>query len=165
MFGSVGDWFYKALAGIDHAPGDVGFQNFVIAPSVVGDLMAVNASFLSGTLFLPSLFSPLPPSHLATPHIPTRPSRATFSHPCLPLLYLFFILSFLFFLIPGSGNISVSWQKQGGSVLCGSAPEGHIVSLDCASIGSEGVIEEISFASFGKRLCHHLCKLQKDLHT
>eukprot|EP00026_Physarum_polycephalum_P001347 Phypoly_transcript_01348.p1 GENE.Phypoly_transcript_01348~~Phypoly_transcript_01348.p1 ORF type:complete len:1101 (+),score=156.84 Phypoly_transcript_01348:66-3368(+) len=98
MFGSVGDWFYKALAGIDQPPSQVaGFQNFQIAPSVVGDLLAVNATFLTG-----------------------------------------------------SGNVSVAWQKQGGEMICGSAAEGHEVSLDCAAIGSSGVIEEIVFASFGK---------------
>lgn len=35
-------------------------------------------------------------------------------------------------------------------MLCGSAPEHYTVSLDCAAIGSEGVIEEIVFAGFGK---------------
>lgn len=56
MFGSVGDWFYKALAGIDHADSDVGFEQFTIAPSVIGDLLAVNASFLTGILSLPLHF-------------------------------------------------------------------------------------------------------------
>ena len=95
MFGSVGDWFYKALAGIDHAPGDVGFQNFVIAPSVVGDLMAVNASFLSGTLFLPSLFSSpsLSPRHTAYLHPPiTRHVFSPLSPSPLLILYSFFPL-------------------------------------------------------------------------
>jgi hypothetical protein len=58
MFGSVGDWFYKALAGIDQPySNNAGFQNFQIAPSVVGDLLAVNATFLTGIL---SFLSPLP---------------------------------------------------------------------------------------------------------
>jgi len=96
MFGSVGDWFYKALAGIDHPAGDVGYAQITIAPQVVGDLLAVDATFMTG-----------------------------------------------------KGNISVSWQKQGGDMICGSAPEGYVVSLDCSSIGSEGVIEEITFASYG----------------
>jgi hypothetical protein len=97
MFGSVSDWFYKALAGVDHGTGDAGFERFSIAPSVVGDLLAVNSSFLTG-----------------------------------------------------SGNITVNWQRQGGDMICASAPEGHALTLDCASIGSAGVIEEITFASFGK---------------
>jgi len=96
MFGSVGDWFYKALAGIDHPDSDVGFRNFVIAPSVVGDLRDVSATFIAAT-----------------------------------------------------GNISVNWQRQGGEVLCATAAQGHSVNLDCSSIGSEGVIEEIIFASYG----------------
>jgi alpha-L-rhamnosidase len=102
MFGSVGDWFYKALAGIDHPTSDAGFAQFNIAPSVVGDLTEVYATFAAGY-----------------------------------------------------GNISVGWQRTGGSMLCGSAPEGHILELDCASIGSTGVIEEITFASFG--LPHGTC--------
>jgi hypothetical protein len=57
MFGSVGDWFYKALAGIDHPDSDVGFNQFSIAPSVVGDLLSVNAYFLAGIcLSISSLF-------------------------------------------------------------------------------------------------------------
>jgi alpha-L-rhamnosidase len=113
MFGSVGDWFYKALAGIDHPDSDAGFQNFVISPSVVGDLLSVSATFLTG-----------------------------------------------------SGNISVAWQKQGGDLLCGTAAEGHTVSLDCASIGSKGVIEEISFASYGTPFgtCGHYGERQ-ECHT
>lgn len=48
MFGSVGDWFYKALAGIDQDDSQVGFTQFNIAPSVVGDLLAVDAIFYAG---------------------------------------------------------------------------------------------------------------------
>jgi len=40
-------------------------------------------------------------------------------------------------------------------MVCGSAAEGQVLVLDCASIGSTGVIEEISFASFG--LPHGTC--------
>jgi alpha-L-rhamnosidase len=38
MFGSVGSWLYKALAGISLAPGSVGFENIRIAPQIVRDL-------------------------------------------------------------------------------------------------------------------------------
>jgi alpha-L-rhamnosidase len=38
MFGSVGSWLYKALAGINLAPGSTGFQKIRIAPQMVRDL-------------------------------------------------------------------------------------------------------------------------------
>jgi alpha-L-rhamnosidase len=38
MFGSVGSWLYKALAGINLAPGSVGFAKIRIAPQMVRDL-------------------------------------------------------------------------------------------------------------------------------
>ena len=44
MFGSVGSWLYKALAGINLAPGSVGFEKIRIAPQMVRDL-----SFAAGT--------------------------------------------------------------------------------------------------------------------
>ncbi len=47
MFGSVSEWFYKALAGIRPAPDAVGFDKIVIAPQPVGDLKWVKASYHS----------------------------------------------------------------------------------------------------------------------
>ena len=38
MFGSVGAWLYKALAGINLAPGSTGFDKLRIAPQMVRDL-------------------------------------------------------------------------------------------------------------------------------
>jgi alpha-L-rhamnosidase len=38
MFGSVGSWLYKALAGINLAAGSVGFEKIRIAPQMVRDL-------------------------------------------------------------------------------------------------------------------------------
>jgi len=38
MFGSVGSWLYKALAGINMAPGSVGFEKIRVAPQMVRDL-------------------------------------------------------------------------------------------------------------------------------
>jgi alpha-L-rhamnosidase len=38
MFGSVGAWLYKALAGINLAPGSVGFERIRIEPQMVRDL-------------------------------------------------------------------------------------------------------------------------------
>jgi alpha-L-rhamnosidase len=44
MFGSVSEWFYKALAGINAAPDAVGFDRIIIRPQPVGDLTWVKAS-------------------------------------------------------------------------------------------------------------------------
>jgi len=45
MFGSVSEWFYKALAGIQPAPDAVGFDKIIIRPQPVGDLRWVRARF------------------------------------------------------------------------------------------------------------------------
>jgi alpha-L-rhamnosidase len=43
MFGSVSEWFYKSLAGIQPDSSGPGFKKFIIKPSVVGDLTWVKA--------------------------------------------------------------------------------------------------------------------------
>ncbi|HEY3863805.1 MAG TPA: family 78 glycoside hydrolase catalytic domain [Verrucomicrobiae bacterium] len=45
MFGSVSEWFYKTLAGIEPAPEAVGFDRLIIRPQPVGDLRWVKASY------------------------------------------------------------------------------------------------------------------------
>ena len=45
MFGSVSEWFYRALAGINAAPDAVGFDSLIIRPQPVGDLKWVKASY------------------------------------------------------------------------------------------------------------------------
>jgi alpha-L-rhamnosidase len=45
MFGSVSEWFYRALAGINAAPDAVGFDKIIIRPQPVGDLKWVKASY------------------------------------------------------------------------------------------------------------------------
>ena len=45
MFGSVSEWFYKALAGIKPAPDAIGFDRIIIEPQPVGDLKWVKASY------------------------------------------------------------------------------------------------------------------------
>jgi len=47
MFGSVSEWFYKALAGIAPAPEAVGFDQILIQPQPVGDLQWAKASYQS----------------------------------------------------------------------------------------------------------------------
>lgn len=47
MFGSVSEWFYKWLAGIQPAADAVGFDKVVIRPQVVGDLTWARASYAS----------------------------------------------------------------------------------------------------------------------
>jgi alpha-L-rhamnosidase len=44
MFGSVGAWLYKALAGINMAPGSVGFEKIVLEPQMVRDLRHASGS-------------------------------------------------------------------------------------------------------------------------
>jgi alpha-L-rhamnosidase len=44
MFGSVGAWFYKALAGINLAPGTTGFEKVLIEPRMVRDLTHASGS-------------------------------------------------------------------------------------------------------------------------
>jgi len=52
MFGSVGSWLYKALAGINLAPDSVGFQKILIQPQMVRDLQSAAGSVetLRGTV-------------------------------------------------------------------------------------------------------------------
>ncbi len=45
MFGSVSEWFYKALAGIRPEADAVGFDRVVIRPNVVGDLTWARGSY------------------------------------------------------------------------------------------------------------------------
>lgn len=47
MFGSVSEWFYKALGGIQAAPDAVGFDKIIIRPQPVGDLTWVKCSYNS----------------------------------------------------------------------------------------------------------------------
>ena len=47
MFGSVGSWFYKALAGINLAPGSTGFEKVLIAPQMVRDLKHASGSTMT----------------------------------------------------------------------------------------------------------------------
>jgi alpha-L-rhamnosidase len=44
MFGSVGSWLYKALAGINQDPDSVGFERILIAPQMVRDLRYASGS-------------------------------------------------------------------------------------------------------------------------
>jgi alpha-L-rhamnosidase len=47
MFGSVSEWFFKAIAGINAAPDAVGFDKIIIRPHVVGDLTWAKARYES----------------------------------------------------------------------------------------------------------------------
>lgn len=44
FLGSVSEWFYKALAGIDAGTEEVGYKQIKIKPYVVGDLSWVKSS-------------------------------------------------------------------------------------------------------------------------
>jgi len=45
MFGSVSEWFYKVLGGINAAPDAVAFDRIIIRPQPVGDLKWVKATY------------------------------------------------------------------------------------------------------------------------
>jgi alpha-L-rhamnosidase len=45
MFGSVSEWFYKVLGGINPAPEAVGFDKIILRPQPAGDLKWVKASY------------------------------------------------------------------------------------------------------------------------
>ncbi len=47
MFGSVGSWLYKALAGINLAPGSNGFEKVLITPGTVRDLTHASGSTMT----------------------------------------------------------------------------------------------------------------------
>ena len=44
MFGSVGAWFYQALAGIDQEGDSIGFRHIRIAPQMVEDLNSASGT-------------------------------------------------------------------------------------------------------------------------
>jgi alpha-L-rhamnosidase len=86
MFGSVSEWLYKALAGIEPDPDAVGFDRVTIRPNVAGDLMWARATYRSirgpitsswrveGDTF--SLDVALPPGVIATVYVPTSDASA-----------------------------------------------------------------------------------------
>lgn len=45
MFGSVSEWFFKAIAGINPHPDAVGFDKIIIRPQIVGDLTWAKGSY------------------------------------------------------------------------------------------------------------------------
>lgn len=86
MFGSVSEWFIKALAGIQPDPEAVGFDRIVIRPHPVGDLRWAGARHRTarglvtsawrragGTLFLTVT---VPANTTATVFVPTRDARS-----------------------------------------------------------------------------------------
>jgi alpha-L-rhamnosidase len=82
MFGSVSEWFYRLLAGIDPDPAAVGFNRVIIRPHVVGDLSWAKASYdsvrgrilsdwrLEGDRLI--LKASVPPNTTATVCVPTK---------------------------------------------------------------------------------------------
>jgi alpha-L-rhamnosidase len=47
MFGSVSEWFYRSLAGINPDPLAAGFDKIIIKPFIVGDLRFVKCNYHS----------------------------------------------------------------------------------------------------------------------
>jgi alpha-L-rhamnosidase len=44
MFGSIGAWFYQALAGINIGPDGAGYRHILIQPQIIRDLTSVSAT-------------------------------------------------------------------------------------------------------------------------
>ena len=45
MFGAIDEWFTSGLAGIQQAPGSVGYEKLVIKPAILGDLTEVRGTY------------------------------------------------------------------------------------------------------------------------
>jgi len=81
MFGSVSEWFYRSLLGINPKEGAVGFDRIYIKPCIIGDLLSVEGKYRSirGELScawrlrgdLLDLDITIPPNIDADIHIPT----------------------------------------------------------------------------------------------
>jgi alpha-L-rhamnosidase len=82
--GSVGEWLYSGVAGIDQAPGSVGYRDLVIRPRL-GELSWAQASYESvrGTVAVRweraggelRLHVTVPPGASATVHVPANDPR------------------------------------------------------------------------------------------
>lgn len=86
MFGSVSEWFFKALGGIVPAPNAVGFDRFTIAPFVPPDLEWVETRYASARGDIASSWRvqggtfqmniEVPVNTEATLHLPTSDARS-----------------------------------------------------------------------------------------
>ncbi|MBN1490433.1 MAG: family 78 glycoside hydrolase catalytic domain, partial [Phycisphaerae bacterium] len=82
MFGSVSEWFFKALAGIRPDPAAIGFDRILIQPQIVGDLTWARGHYdsirgritsewkLDGNTL--TLDVTIPPNTTAKVHVPTN---------------------------------------------------------------------------------------------
>ncbi|MFC7645990.1 alpha-L-rhamnosidase C-terminal domain-containing protein [Streptosporangium lutulentum] len=78
-FGSIGEWLYSGVAGIDQAPGSVAYRELVIRP-LPGELSRVGASYESARGLISvswrnddegfRLQTRIPPGATATVHLP-----------------------------------------------------------------------------------------------
>ncbi len=85
MFGSVIEWFYKTLAGINPDEVNPGFKHIIIKPSIIGELDFVNGSYSSeyGKIIsnwkldeeLLTLKVKIPPNTTASVFIPGRDNK------------------------------------------------------------------------------------------
>ncbi|MEU6034768.1 family 78 glycoside hydrolase catalytic domain [Actinomadura sp. NPDC047616] len=85
MLGTIDSWFTSRLAGLDQAPGSVGFRKLLVKPSVVGDLTGASATRQTpygeartswtkedGRI---TLTVTVPPNSTAEVHVPGGPTR------------------------------------------------------------------------------------------
>lgn len=83
-FGSIGEWLYSGVAGIDQAPGSIAFEELVIRP-LPGDLSRASASYESARGLVSvswrnddegfHLRALVPPGATATVHLPGGDTR------------------------------------------------------------------------------------------
>ncbi len=82
MFGSVDEWFYRELAGIQPAPDAVGFDKIIIKPHIIGGLTWAKADYQSARGAVASAWNirgeklrlkvTIPPNTCAEIHVPVR---------------------------------------------------------------------------------------------
>ena len=75
--GSVGEWLWRSVAGIDQAPGSVAYQDLVIAPHFGPRLDWVTARYDSPRGLVQVRWSPSPGRRRSRDRNPARASRRT----------------------------------------------------------------------------------------
>jgi alpha-L-rhamnosidase len=124
MFGSVSEWFYRSLAGINPSQDAIGFDKVSIKPSIVGDLQKAEGLYKSIKGQISSSWERIgskvkleihvPPNIITTIHIPTKdPHTIMVNHEAAlsnaELNYIEFDGSYAIFKA-GNGNFEISTE-------------------------------------------------------